>query len=88
LDRSRRPHHRVKKALRGRLLARRQRTHIGPARLRTLLLTRGTKHVPSAMTIPRLLKRAGRIRRRRAKPKRYRRVFVVPRPGDFIQLDV
>ena len=27
-------------------------------------------------------------RRRRAKPKRYRRTFVVPRPGDRVQLDV
>jgi transposase InsO family protein len=91
LDRSRRPHHprrRVKKALRRRLLHLRQRTHLGPARLRALLLARGTKHVPSAATIAKVLQAAGLTRRRRAKPKRYRRTFVVPRPGDLVQLDV
>jgi transposase InsO family protein len=90
-DRSRRPYRprrRVKKALRRRLLALRQRTHLGPARLRALLLARGTRHVPSAMTIAKLLKRAGLTRRQRARPKRYRRTFVVPRPGDLVQLDV
>ncbi len=90
-DRSRRPHrrrHQVKKALRRRLLALRRRTHLGPARLRALLLARGVKHVPSAPTIATLLKRAGLTRRHRGKPKRYRRVFVVPRPGDLVQLDV
>jgi len=91
LDRSRRPHRprrRVKKALRRRLLTLRQRTHLGPARLRALLLVRGTKHVPSAATIATVLQRAGLTRRRRAKPKRYRRTFLVPRPGDLVQLDV
>ena len=91
LDRSRRPHHprrRVKKALRRRLLALRQRTHLGPARLRALLLARGMRHVPSAMTIAKLLRQAGLTRRHRSRPRRYRRVFVVPRPGDLLQLDV
>lgn len=91
LDRSRQPHHprrRVKKALRRRLLTLRRRTHLGPARLRVLLLAHGTRHVPSAATIAKVLKQAGLTRRRRAKPKRYRRTFVVPRPGDLVQLDV
>ena len=91
LDRSRRPHRprrKVQKALRRRLLTLRQRTHLGPARLRLLLLTRGLKHVPSAATIGKLFKAAGLTRRRRAKPKRYRRTFVVPRPGGLLQLDV
>jgi transposase InsO family protein len=91
LDRSRRPHrlrHTVKKALRRRLLTLRQRTHLGPACLRALLLARGVRAVPSAMTIAKLLKTAGLTRRHRAKPTRYRRVFVVPRPGDLVQLDV
>ncbi|HWU39913.1 MAG TPA: helix-turn-helix domain-containing protein, partial [Candidatus Acidoferrum sp.] len=91
LDRSRRPHRprrTVKKALRRRLLQLRQRTHLGPARLRLLLLARGVRHVPSARTIGKLLRQAGLTRRCRAKPKRYRRVFVVPRPGDLVQLDV
>jgi transposase InsO family protein len=91
VNRSRRPHRprrKVKKALRRRLLALRQRTHLELARLRTLLLARGTKHVPSSATIAKLLKRAGLTRRRRVRPKRYRRVFVVPRPGDLVQLDV
>jgi transposase InsO family protein len=91
LDRSRRPHRprrKVKKALRRRLLALRQRTHLGPVRLRALLLARGVKHVPSTATIAKVLKAAGLTRRHRAKPKRYRRTFVVPRPGDLVQLDV
>ncbi len=90
-DRSRRPHrlrHQVKKALRRRLLQLRKRTHLGPARLRALLLARGVKHLPSVATIATVLKRAGLTRRHRRKPKRYRRVFVVPRPGDLVQLDV
>jgi transposase InsO family protein len=91
LDRSRRPHRprrKVKKALRRRLLQLRQRTHLGPARLRALLLARGTRHVPSAMTIAKVLRQAGLTRHPRGRPKRYRRVFVVPRPGDLLQLDV
>jgi len=89
-DRSRRPHRsrrQVKKALRRRLLALRQRTHLGPARLRALLLARGTRHVPSIATIATILQRAGLTRRRRAKPKRYRRTFLVPRPGDLGRID-
>jgi transposase InsO family protein len=91
LDRSRRPHRprrQVKKALRRRLFHLRQRTHLGPARLRALLLARGIKHVPSAATIAKVVKAAGLTRKRRPKPKRYRRTFVVPRPGDLLQLDV
>ncbi len=91
LDRSRRPHHprcRVGKALRRRLLHLRERTHLGPARLRALLGAAGGRGVPSAAPIGKLLKAAGLTRKRRAKPKRYRRVFLVPRPGDLVQLDV
>lgn len=46
------------------------------------------RHVPSATTIAKLLKQAGLTRRPRRRPKRYPRVFVVPRPGDLLQLDV
>jgi len=77
LDRSRRPHHprrRVKKALR--------------RRLRALLVAQGRRHVPSVATIAKVLKAAGLTRRHRTRPQRYRRVFVVPRPGDLVQLDV
>jgi transposase InsO family protein len=91
LDQSRRPHQprrKVKKALRRRLLTLRQRTHLGPARLRALLRAAGVRGVPSAATIAKVVKQAGLTRKRRAKPKRYRRVFVVPRPGDLVQLDV
>ncbi len=91
LDRSRRPHrpHRtVKKALRRRILHLRARTHLGPARLRLLLLHAGVRHVPSAATVAKLIRQAGLTRPRRARPKRYRRVFVVPRPGELVQLDV
>lgn len=91
LDRSRRPHRprrKVKKALRRRLLTLRQRTQLGPARLRHLLRAAGVRGVPSVATIAKVVKQAGLTRQRRAKPKRYRRVFVVPRPGDLVQLDV
>lgn len=91
LDRSRRPHQprrKVKKALRRRLLTLRRRTHLGPARLQALLLACGVRHVPSAATIAKVFRQAGLTRRRRARPQRYRRVFVVPRPGDLVQLDV
>ncbi len=91
LDRSRRPHRpprQVKKALRRRILHLRERTHLGPARLRLLLLRAGIRHVPSAATIAKLIRHAGLTRPRRAHPKRYRRTFVVPRPGDLVQLDV
>ena len=90
-DRSRRPHrpHRkVGRALRRRLLTLRRRTHLGPVRLRLLLLASRARAIPSAATIAKVLRQAGLTRRRRAKPKRYRRVFVVPRPGDLVQLDV
>ena len=91
LDRSRRPYHpryRVTKALRRRLVTLRQQTHLGPVRLRLLLQAARVRAVPSAATIAKVLKTAGLTRRRRAKPKRYRRTFVVPRPGDLLQLDV
>lgn len=51
LDRSRRPHRtrrKVGKALRRLLLALRRRTHLGPARLRTLLGAAGVRGVSSA----------------------------------------
>jgi transposase InsO family protein len=91
LDRSRRPHRprrTVQKALRRRLVQLRRRTHLGPARLRALLLARGVRPVPSAPTIAKVLRQAGLTRRHRRRPTRYRRVFVVPRPGDLVQLDV
>lgn len=76
LDRSRRPHHPR------RLLALRKQTHLGPARLRQLLLRPGIRRAPSAPTIGKLFRQAGLTRRHRARPQRYRRVFVVPRPGE------
>jgi hypothetical protein len=60
------------------LLDRSRCPHLGPARLRALLLADGVGHVPSAVTIAKVLKQAGLTQRRRATPQRYRRVFVVP----------
>ncbi len=91
LDRPRRPHHprrRVKKGLIRRILALRERTRLGPLRLRQLLQNQGCKRVPSAFTLSKILKRAGLTRRRRARPKRYRRSFIVPRPGGVLQVDI
>jgi len=62
LDRSHRPHRPrrpVKNTLRRRRLPLRQRTHLGPARLRALLVARGTTQVPSAATMAKIRKRAG-----------------------------
>jgi len=91
LDRSRRPLHpkrHVKKGLQRRILALRKQTRLGPQRLRQLLLNQGLKKIPSTFTISRILKQNGLTRRRKARPKRYRRLFIVPRPGDLLQVDV
>jgi len=91
LDRSRRPqhlHYRVKKSLRRRIQNLRQKTHLGPVRLRQLLLNHATPKVPSAFTISKILKRYGLTRKRTLHPKHYRRTFTVPCPGDLLQVDV
>lgn len=91
LDHSRRPYHcpgSVKRGLRRRILKLRLKTHLGPLRLLQLLQNHGLKHLPSAPTIAKIIKRAGLTRRHKAKPKRYRRRFIVPRPGDLIQIDI
>jgi transposase InsO family protein len=91
LDRSRRPHHlhyHIKKSLRRRILTLRKKTHLGPLRLRQLLLNHTLKKVPSAFTLSKIFKRYGLTRKRKPHPKRYRRTFVVPRPGDLLQVDV
>lgn len=91
LDRSRRPYHphyQVKKSLRRRIRTIRQKTHLGPLRLRQLLLNHGTFKVPSAFTISKILKRYGLTRKRTLRPTRYRRTFLVPTPGDLVQVDV
>ena len=91
LDRPRRPHHSrrwVKKGLIRRILALRERTRLGPLRLRQLLLNHGAKRIPSAFTLSKILKRAGLTRKRRVRPKRYRRSFLVPRPGEVLQVDI
>ncbi len=67
-DRSRRPHHphyHFKKSLRRRILALRKTTHLGPLRLRQLLLNHGLKKVPSASTISKIIKRKGLPRHRK-----------------------
>lgn len=91
LDRSRRPHHphyQVTKSLRRRIKALRKQTHLGPLRLRQLLLNHGTPKTPSAFTISKILKHYGLTRKRKSRPKRYRRTFTVPYPGDLVQVDV
>jgi transposase InsO family protein len=91
LDRSRRPHHpryRFKRSLRRRIKTLRKQTHLGPVRLRQLLLNHGSRKIPSAFTISKILKRYGLTRKRRLRPQRYRRTFMVPCPGDLVQVDV
>ena len=91
LDRPCRPHHlhyHFKRSLRRRIVALRKKTHLGPLRLRQLLLAHGLHKLPSAFTISQILKRKGLTRKRKPHPKRYRRTFVVPNPGDLLQVDV
>lgn len=86
LDRSCRPHHlqyHVKKSLRRRILALRKKTHLGPFRLRQLLLNHALKKVPSVFTLSKIFKRYALTGKRSPHPKRYHRTFVVPRPGDL-----
>ncbi len=51
-------------------------------------MAQGVRAVPSVPTLAKILRRAGLTRRYRRRRKRYRRVFVVPRPGALVQLDV
>ena len=71
-----------------RTLTLRKQTRLGPQRSRQLLVNQGLKKVPSAFIINKLLKQNGLTRRRKSPPKRYRRTFVVSRPGDLLQVDV
>lgn len=91
LDRSRRPHRsprRIGKALTRRICQLRKRTRLGPRRLWWLLKRQpGLRPVPSPGGIYRVLRRAGLLRRRRPR-RRYRGRFVVPRPGDCVQVDI
>ncbi len=92
LNRSRRPYRsprRIEKGMARRIIRLRQKTRLGPLRLWSLLNRQpGLKRVPSPSGTYRVLKRAGLIRRHKRKPKRYRRTFLVPRPGDLLQVDV
>ena len=91
LDHSHRPYHcprSVKPGLRRRIVELRRKTRLGPLRLLQLLQNHGLKHLPSAPTIAKIIQSAGLTRRRKAKPKRYRRRFIVPRPAHLIQIDI
>ena len=91
LDRSRRPQHlhcRVKKSPRRRIQNLCKKTHLGPVRLRQLLLNHATPKVPSAFPIRKILKYYGLIRKRTLRPKRYPRTFTVPCPEDLLQVNV
>lgn len=92
LDRSRRPYRsprRIGKGMARVILRLRQRTHLGPLRLWDQLRRHpGLRGIPSPFGIYRVLKRAGLVRERKKRPKRYRRSFIVPRPGDLLQVDV
>ena len=68
----------------------RQDVHHGAhrtGRVRPLCTIGRATPVHDAATIAKLVKQAGLTRKHRTKPKRYRRTFVVPRPGDLVQLD-
>jgi transposase InsO family protein len=89
-DRSRRPHRHPRQV--GSRMARclrrwRRRTGYGPRRLRWHLLRKGVPRVPSVYGIHRVLQRAGLLTRHRTRPK-HRRRYVMPRPGDCVQVDI
>lgn len=89
-DRSRRPHahpRQVGTRMARRLRRWRRRTGYGPRRLRWHLQRRGLRGVPSVYGIHRVLQRAGLLTRHRTRPK-HRQRYVLPRPGDCVQVDI
>ncbi|MEE8448629.1 MAG: hypothetical protein V3S39_03255, partial [Thermodesulfobacteriota bacterium] len=67
----------------------RKKSELGPLGLwDALKRQRRLRHTLGPGGIYRVLERAGLIRRHKRKPKRYRRTFLVPRPGDLLQVDV
>jgi transposase InsO family protein len=89
-DRSRRPHHHPRQVgtrMARRLRRWRRRTGYGPRRLRWHLLRKGVPRVPSVYGIHRVLQRARLLTRHRTRPK-HRQRYVLPRPGDCVQVDI
>jgi len=86
-DRSRRPHRpprQVGPRMARRLRRWRRRTGYGARRLAWHLRRKG---VPSVYGIHRVLQRAGLLTRHRRRPK-HRQRYVMPRPGDCVQVDI
>jgi len=65
----------------------RRRTGYGARRLAWHLRRKGVPHVPSVYGIHRVLQRAGLLTRHRTRPK-HRQRYVMPRPGDCVQVDI
>ena len=89
-DRSRRPHHHPRQVgtrMARRLRRWRRRTGYGPRRLMWCLQRKGLRGVPSVYGIHRVLQRAGLLTKHRTRPK-HRRRYVMPRPGDCVQVDI
>ena len=89
-DRSRRPHHHPRQVgtrMARRLRRWRKRTGYGARRLAWHLRRKGVPHVPSVYGIHRVLQRAGLLTRHRTRPK-HRQRYVMPRPGDCVQVDI
>jgi len=89
-DRSRRPHRsprQVGTRMARRLRRWRRRTGYGPRRLMWCLQRKGLRGVPSVYGIHRVLQRAGLLTKHRSRPK-HRRRYVMPRPGDCVQVDI
>ena len=86
-DRSRRPHRHPRQV--GTRMARRlrRRTGYGARRLAWHLRRKGVPHVPSVYGIHRVLQRAGLLTKHRTRPK-HRQRYVMPRPGDCVQVDI
>ena len=89
-DRSRRPHRhplQVGTRMARRLRRWRRRTGYGPRRLMWCLQRKGVRRVPSVYGVHRVLQRAGLLTKHRTRPK-HRRRYVMPRPGDCVQVDI
>lgn len=88
-DRSRRPHHHPK-ALAPlaveRVLALRRKTRYGPRRLAYYLAQEGLRI--SVYGVYRVLQRAGRVQRRRSRPRKRPQSYAMAVPGQRVQIDV
>lgn len=90
-DKSKRPHRLRKptpKKMVKLIIKIRKKTNFGPARIRQLLLKQGRGRAPSVRTIAGILARHGLAQKWKHPHKKPLRKFIVPAPGELVQIDV